>query len=63
MICRLDEAKVVLQCGNKSVQSLGVGGIAVEDPDGDCALLASSLHFIDRELDLKDKHTTQGKTK
>lgn len=49
----LDEAKVVLQCGDKSVQSLGIGGIAVEDPDGDGALLTGSLHFIDGELNLK----------
>lgn len=67
MICGLNEAKVVLQCGNKSMQSLGIGGIAVEDPDGDCALLASSLHFIDGKLHLKDKRInvshTWGKTK
>lgn len=53
MICCFNEAKVVLQCGNKSMQSLGIGGIAVEDPDGDCTLLASSLHFIDGELHLR----------
>lgn len=56
MICRLNEAKVVLQCGNKSVQSLGVGGITVENPDRDCTLLACSLHFIDGELHLEDQH-------
>lgn len=55
VICCLNEAEVVLQCGNKSMQSLGVGGVAVEDPDGDGALLASSLHFIDGELHLEDK--------
>merc|ERR1719495_2386805 len=52
MICGLNEAKVVLQCGNKSLQSLGIGGGSVEDPDGDCTLQASSLHFIDGELHL-----------
>ena len=56
MICCLDEAKVVLQCGNKSVQSLGIGSISVEDPDGDCTLLACSLHFIDGELHLEGKY-------
>lgn len=56
MICCLNEAKVVLQRGNKTMQSLGIGGVAVEDPDGDCTLLTSSLHFIDGELHLKDKH-------
>ncbi len=53
MICCLNEAKVVLQCGNKTMQSLGIGGIAIEDPDGDCTLLASSLHFTDGELHLR----------
>ncbi|KAF3860075.1 hypothetical protein F7725_000330, partial [Dissostichus mawsoni] len=43
MVCSLNEAKVVLECGNKSQQSLGVGGITVEDPDGDCALQAGIL--------------------
>lgn len=55
MICRLNEAKVVLQCGNKSMQSLGTGGVTVKDPDGDGALLAGSLHFVDGELHLQDK--------
>lgn len=57
MICRLDETKVVLQCSNKPVKPLGIGGIAVENPDGYCTLLASSLHFVDRELHLQDKFT------
>lgn len=56
MICRLNEAKVVLQCGDKSMQSLGTGGVTIKDPDGDGALLASSLHFVDGELHLQDKH-------
>lgn len=56
MICCLNEAKVVLQCCNKSMQSLGIGGISVQNPDGDCTLLASSLHLIDGELHLEDKH-------
>ena len=47
MVCCLNEAKVIFQSGDKSMQSLGVGGITVEEPDGDCTLLASSLHFID----------------
>lgn len=54
MICCLNEAKIVLQCGNKSVQSLGIGGIAVENPDGDCTLLASSLYFVDWKLHLEE---------
>lgn len=56
MICCLNEAKVVLQRGNKSLKSFGIGGVSVEDPDGDRALLASSLHFVDGELHLEDKH-------
>lgn len=55
VICGLDEAKVVLKCGDKAVQPLGIGGIAVEDPDGDGTLLTSSLHFIDGELNLKEQ--------
>lgn len=47
MISSLNETKVVLQSGNKSMQSLGIRGITVEDPDGDCTLLAGSLHFVD----------------
>jgi len=56
VICRLNEAKVVLERGDKSKQSLGVGGIAVEDPNGHCALQAGALHFVDGELHLEDKH-------
>lgn len=62
MVCSLNEAKVVLECGNKSQQSLGVGGITVEDPDGDCALQAGPLHFIDGELHLEDKHIDRSHT-
>lgn len=58
MIGRLNEAKVVLQCCNKSVHPL-CAGIAVQDPDGDCTLLASSFHFIDGELHLTKKHPIQ----
>lgn len=47
MICCLNEAKVVLQCSNKSMQSFDTGDTTIENPDGDCTLLASSLHFID----------------
>lgn len=56
MICSFNEAKVVLQRGNKSIQSLGIGGISVEDPDGDCTLQASSLYLTYYELHLVDKH-------
>lgn len=52
MVCRLDEAEVVLERGDEPVQPLGVGGVAVEDPDGYCTLLASSLHFINGEFHL-----------
>lgn len=54
VVCRFDEAKVVLQCGHEAVQPLAVGGVAVEDPDGHCTLLASSLHFINGELHLQE---------
>lgn len=54
MVCRLNEAKVVLECGDEPVQPLGVGGITVEDPDGDCTLLASSLHFINGKFHLQE---------
>lgn len=46
VIGRLNEAKVIFQCGNKSMQSLGIGGVTVEDSDGDCALVAGSFHFV-----------------
>lgn len=60
MVCCLNESKVILQCSNKSVQSSGVGGVAVENPDGNCALMARSLHFIDAELHLVDKQFITG---
>lgn len=50
----LYEAKVVFQGGNVSQQPLGVDG-AVEDLDGDSALLARPLYLIDGELHLEDK--------
>lgn len=59
MICCFNEAKVIFQCSNKSMQSLGTGGITVEDPDRDGTLLAGSLHFIDRELHLEDKRMSK----
>lgn len=54
VVRRLDEAKVVLQRGHEAVQPLGVGGVAVEDPDGHCTLLASPLHFVNGELHLRE---------
>lgn len=33
MMCCLNEAKIIFKCGNKSMQSFGIGGITVEDPD------------------------------
>lgn len=54
MVGRLDEAKVVLQRGHEAVQPLGVGGVAVEDPDGHRALQAGPLHLVDGELHLRE---------
>ena len=54
MIGCLYEAKVVFQGGNVSQQPLGVDS-AVEDLDGDSALLARPLYLIDGELHLEDK--------
>lgn len=53
VVRRLDEAKVVLQRGHEAVQPLSIGGVAVEDPDGNCALHAGPLHFVDGELHLR----------
>lgn len=54
VVRRLDEAKVVLQRGHEAVQPLAVGGVAVEDPDGHCALLASPFYFVNGELHLRE---------
>lgn len=54
VVRRLDEAKVVLQRGHEAVQPLGVGGVAVEDPDGHRTLQAGPLHFVNRELHLQE---------
>lgn len=53
MICCLNKAKVVLQSGHEAVQSLGVGGVSVQNSDGDCTLQAGSLHFTDGKLHLE----------
>lgn len=63
VIGRLDEAKVVFQRGNESLQPLGVGDGAVEDLDGDGALLASPLHFVDGELHLEYNRADSTKVK
>jgi len=52
VIGRLDEAKVVLQCGHEALQPLGVGGGAVQHLDGHGALLPRALHFVNGELHL-----------
>ena len=56
MIGRLDEAEVVLECGDEPEQSLGVDG-AVEDLDGDGTLQAGPLHFTYAELHLQENST------
>lgn len=55
VIGRLDEAEVVLERGHEAVQSLGVGSVAIENPDGDRALLARPLHLVDGELHLENR--------
>lgn len=52
VICSLDEAKVILQCGDEAFQSLATAGATVNHPDGNGTLLAASFHFVDRELHL-----------
>lgn len=58
VIRRFNEAKVVFERSHESVQSLGVGAVSVQDPDGDRALLAGSLHLVDGELHLEDQHSS-----
>lgn len=51
VICSLNETKIVLQCGDKSMNLLG--DCAVEEPNGHSALLARAFHLTDRKLHLK----------
>ena len=52
VIGRLDEAEVVLERGHEALQTLGVGGRAVQHLDGHGALLPGALHLVDGELHL-----------
>ena len=51
MICSLNETKIVLQRGDKSINLLG--DCAVEEPDRHSALLAGAFHLADGKLHLK----------
>lgn len=53
MIGGLYKPKVVLQCGNKSKQPLGVGW-AVDDLDGYSALQAGPFHLTNTKLHLQE---------
>lgn len=50
MICCLNEAKIILQCGDKSMNLLG--DCAVEEPDRHCTLQASAFHLTDGKFHL-----------
>lgn len=56
MVGRLDEAKVVLECGHEAEQSLGVA-LGVQDLDGHSTLQTSALHFTNTKLHLHNKQT------
>lgn len=49
MICSLNEAKIVLQCGNKSIDR------AAEEPHRHCTLLTGAFHLTDRKLHLRNE--------
>lgn len=51
MICSLNEAKIVLQCGNKSINLLG--DCTVEEPHRHCTLQAGAFHLTNRKLHLR----------
>lgn len=59
MVCSLNEAKIVLECGDKSINF--PGDRAVEEPNRHGTLLASAFHLADRKLHLKQEYLDRGR--
>lgn len=59
MVRGLNEAKIVLECGDKSMNFPGDG--AVEEPDRHGTLLAGAFHLADGKLHLKQEDLDSGR--